>query len=135
MSILLDRRLRRALAALWWLGWLVILVACLRPQPELPFDLSDKGWHFLGFLAMSAGIVGFCHERRGLLGWAAFALFMGALIEVLQAFVPGRSSELADLLADAAGVAAGTTIALLWLRLVVERLRRPILDSLAPAER
>ena len=44
-------------------------------------------------------------------------LGFGVLIEVAQLYVPGRSAEWADLLADAIGIACGAVIAsvMLWL--------------------
>jgi VanZ family protein len=42
----------------------------------------------------------------------------GGLIEVLQLFVPGRSSEWGDLLADSVGIAGGAVIAAYVLRAV-----------------
>lgn len=131
MRLLLDPRLRRAMFLLWWLGWLIILYLCLEPQPEMPLDLTDKSWHFLGYLAMSAGIASFCHERRCVLGWTALAVLMGGLIEIAQYFVPGRSSEWGDLLADAGGAVTGAAVALLWLRLVVAPLRRQAAAKMA----
>ena len=40
----------------------------------------------------------------------------GALTELIQRFVPGRSSTLADLLADGIGVSIGVGFALMYLR-------------------
>ena len=51
-------------------------------------------------------------------------VLMGGLIEIAQYFVPGRSSEWGDLLADAGGAVTGAALALLWLRLVVAPLQR-----------
>jgi VanZ family protein len=55
-----------------------------------------------------------------LIGLLAF----GGLIEILQAFVPGRDSDWHDLLADAVGTAAGAALALATLRLA-RQARRP----------
>ena len=73
---------------------------------------------------MTAAVVGFCHDARGLLGWAAFVVLMGGLVEIGQHFVPTRSMDLDDFLADATGAAVGTLLALLWLVAVVRPLRR-----------
>ena len=73
---------------------------------------------------MTAAVAGFCHEARGVLGWAAFVVLMGGLVEIGQHFVPTRSMELDDFLADSAGAACGALLALLWLVAVVRPLRR-----------
>ena len=134
MRFLLDPRFKRGMFLLWCLGWLIILILCLEPQPEMPLDLSDKSWHFLGYLVMCAGIASFCHDRRGILLWTSFAVLMGGLVEIAQYFVPGRDAEWLDFVADSTGAALGAGLTLLWLRLVVDRLRRPSV-RLAPGLR
>src|SRR5687768_8466726 len=121
---LLDPRLRRLAFVAWWLGWGALLLATLSPQPDLPLELSDKTWHVLGFALMTAAAVGFAHEARALLGWAAFALLVGAVVELGQTFVPSRSPDIRDFVADAIGCAVGLVLALLWLAVVIAPLRR-----------
>jgi VanZ family protein len=97
--------------------------------PTSLFPLRDKGVHFaeygvLGFLVAHACLRTFPQHARARV--AAFAVLCGALWglfdEIHQAFVPGRSADALDLVADSLGVAAGTLA-----RLAVGRLR-----SLAP---
>lgn len=124
MPLLVDPRLKRALFLLWCAAWLAVLWLSLRPQPEMPLDLSDKLWHLLGYAGMTAATAGFCHARRDLLLWALFAVLMGGLVELLQALTPSRSPELADFAANTAGAALGTALALLWLAAVIRPLGR-----------
>jgi VanZ family protein len=131
LRILLDRRLKRLMFLLWWVGWLVVLAASLEPSPHLPLALSDKTWHLLGYGAMSAGIASFCHNRRRVLLWAGFTVAMGGLVELAQGFTPSRSPEWGDLLVDAVGAALGAGLALLWLGAVIEPLRRRPVARLA----
>jgi VanZ family protein len=51
-------------------------------------------------------------ERRHLLYLLILLCAMGGVIELLQAFSPGRSPDLIDAVADGAGAAAGDLIAL-----------------------
>jgi VanZ family protein len=78
----------------------------------------------MGYTAMTAGVAAFCHERRGVLGWAGFAVLLGGLVEVAQHFLPPRTMELGDFLADSAGAAIGAAVALAWIGVVVTPLRR-----------
>ena len=96
----------------------------LRPLQQLPFGLSDKLIHFTGYWAMAAVVAGFCHEARGVLRWGVFAVVVGGLVEIGQHFVPMRSMDFDDFLADAAGAIWGVLLALAWLALVVWPLRR-----------
>ena len=124
MQLIVDERAKRTMFALWCLAWLVVLVASLRPQQEMPFGLWDKLIHFACFAAMTAAVATFCHETRGLLRWFVFTIVMGGLVEVAQYFVPMRSTSFDDFLADAAGATCGLLLALLWLALVVRPLCR-----------
>ena len=98
-----------------WFRWafvgFVIVVTYLALTPAPPPRLTtgwDKLNHALAFATLAFfGDNGFITtHRRRLLG--AIALIAhGASIEIAQHFVPSRSSEWGDLLADVVGVAIG----------------------------
>jgi VanZ family protein len=79
------------------------------------FPLRDKGIHFLEY-----AVLGWLCAAASSRTWpsasawrtASFAMFVAVLWglsdEIHQAFVPGRSSELGDVVADAIGAFAGT---------------------------
>jgi len=96
----------------------LVLYLALSPSPPKQADLGwDKLNHAAAFAALAmSGCLGFPRSPRTLLCLAAL-LVLGGLIEILQLFVPGRSSEWADLLADSVGIACGAAIALslLWM--------------------
>ncbi len=76
--------------------------------------LRDKGIHFVEY-----AVLGWLSAAASMRSWpsasawrtAAFAVFVSVLWglsdEIHQAFVPGRSSELADVVADFVGSVAG----------------------------
>ncbi|MBW1903919.1 MAG: VanZ family protein [Deltaproteobacteria bacterium] len=84
------------------------------------FPLRDKGIHFLEY-----AVLGWLCAAASSRTWpsasawrtAAFAVFISALWglsdEIHQAFVPGRSSEVADVIADLLGSMAGAGASLL----------------------
>lgn len=99
---------------------LIVTVSYLALVPAPPVSL-DLGWdklnHMLAFttLALSGYLsYPFSAGRRALILFGL--LIFGGLIEVLQLFVPGRSSEWGDLLADSIGIACGALIAAYVLR-------------------
>ncbi len=101
-----------------WRVILVLLVACiavlaLMPAPPSDFDTGwDKLNHWLAFgsLAFAACLSSPASRTTRLL--LLFSLLgFGGLIEVAQLYVPGRSAEWADLLADAIGIACGAAVA------------------------
>jgi VanZ family protein len=101
-----------------WLGTLVYwlgLFALTHLPVALPVIVvkSDKAAHFYGYLVLSVAI----YASLRAAGWRnvavvslAVALVYGAVDEWLQIPV-GRSCELADWYADAAGAATGVAIA------------------------
>lgn len=103
------------------LGWrlllllLVAAVSYLALTPRPPIDLTtgwDKFDHVTAFSALAlAGCLGFPESRRQWLLVMCALLGFGALIEVLQYFVPGRSCEWGDLIADSVGMGVGSLMA------------------------
>lgn len=98
-------------------AWLALLLALLVLTSGLAFSpapppVADTGWdkanHLLAFatLAMVASLAGWPWPGRA---WrvAGGLLAYGVFIEVVQAQLPRRSAEWADLLADGAGIALG----------------------------
>lgn len=78
------------------------------------FPFGDKGVHFieyggLGFLVAHAAMRTWPrHQPMRTLALAVFVTALwGLLDEIHQAFVPGRSSEALDLVADGAGAVVG----------------------------
>lgn len=100
----------------WWLlaGYLVLLVLlalALVPGPALPeVEVSDKLLHGLAFAFLMLWFSALYPLRQA---WrVALALLgYGVVMELLQGLSGQRSAELRDLLADAAGIAAGWLLA------------------------
>ena len=104
--------------------WLPVIVFCLlifiqssRPFPDLipAFSFIDKllhftAWTLLGFLFFRAyhGNSPFSH-RKDLLIWISFlsAALYGVSDEIHQHFVPSRTADILDILADVAGSLCG----------------------------
>jgi len=93
----------------------VVSYLALTPKPPEGFESGlDKVAHLLAFTSLAlSGYLGF-PASRGIRTAVVFGLLAyGGLIEVLQLFVPGRSSEWGDLLADGIGIVFGTGLAAL----------------------
>ena len=100
---------RRAIA--FWLT--LALLACITVLTLLPLTVpsgvkgSDKVHHILAFAALTLPSAVF--YPKALLRVMVVAVVYGAAIEILQPYV-GRSSELADFIADLVGIGLGATI-------------------------
>ncbi len=99
---------------------LIFFVSSFNEAP-LPGEVSDKSGHLLGYAvlgltavrAVAGGL-----PRRVTMRIAAIALAItvgyGMSDEFHQLFVPGRSAEIADLVADAAGAVLATIACWAW---------------------
>jgi VanZ family protein len=96
-------------------------------NPPAPSEVSDKTLHVaayfvMGVLALRAVLGGLPRRvtPRGAALGLLIAIGYGAFDEVHQWFVPGRSADVFDLLADSAGAAASVVVCwawgILWLR-------------------
>jgi len=90
------------------------------PQPVVPPG-GDKPWHLLAYLVL--GVVTLRAVVGGLPAWVSWrtaavatAIAVGYAVtdELHQMFVPGRSAQLSDLVADAMGVVAGAGLCWVW---------------------
>ena len=107
----------------WWppVAWLgAILTATSLPNsviPDVGVRFADKGLHFVMYGGLGLLLARAMHNpprtTRFRVVLAAFLLVVaiGALDEWHQHYIRGRSTELADWLADSAG---GLTGALIW---------------------
>jgi peptidoglycan/LPS O-acetylase OafA/YrhL len=113
------RFLVQVVPALLYVG--AVFAAGTSPEaPDIPLDFSqrDKVLHCVVFGGMSILV-----WRALRFGWPAarvgrqqlvaggISALLGALLEVWQSFVPGRSMELLDWLADTLGIALATAAA------------------------
>ena len=105
---------------------LIFFVSAL-PEAPLPSDVSDKSAHVVGYLVLGVLAVRAVHgglparvTSHGALLALAITIGYGAFDEGHQWLVPGRSADLLDLLADAAGGLVGLigcwAWGILWLR-------------------
>jgi VanZ family protein len=102
---------------------LIFYLSSLPDPGRLPRGISDKSAHFWAYAALGAlwlrALVGGravqVTLQRFLLASFATALY-GASDEIHQRFVPGRSPELLDVIADSVGAVIGALLAALAYR-------------------
>jgi VanZ family protein len=118
LDTLVNTRLWRT--ALWMLCLIVGYLA-LSPSPPHGASLGwDKLNHAAAFAAMAFAAVLALRNLRWHRRYVALGLVgYGGAIEIAQWFVPGRSCEWGDLLADCIGIAVGAQLATVMLRVVL----------------
>jgi VanZ family protein len=84
------------------------------PEPPLAFEGIDKVLHAATYAVLAMLLRAGAGTAKGAWWWAVVAAVYGATDELHQSFVPGRSADLLDLLADTAGSCLGIA---LWLKL------------------
>ena len=113
-----PRLTTRTVLGLWAASVLLVVIGSLLPAAtlvRLHYDAiapNDKVVHFLGYTVLALLPVALL-ELTGLgVALAASMIPMGVLLEFLQRLVPGRSYEVADMVADSLGVFSGILLAL-----------------------
>ncbi len=101
--------------------WLVVAWAMLHPAPPQMPSMSDKLIHFACFASISFATVTFCRTARQFLLAGGFCVLASIGLEVAQGFTATRLFEWADMAANLAGTAAGTSAAVLALLLLQGR--------------
>ena len=100
----------------WRVLWLCLaVVVCgfaFAPAEHAPtLGLGDKVNHIAAFMAL--GFVAALAQRAGrraAIKALALCLGLGVFIEMVQAFLPTRTAEFADLLGDAVGIGIGMVL-------------------------
>ena len=135
------RRIVRGALLLFALYWATLFVLTHVPiSVQSPVRHFDKVVHFLAYAGLGAGMICVMPSawRRsvfGLLAAVGAACLYGVIDEVIQGFVPGRTADLLDWCADAAGATVGATVAWTIAGLMRLRSRRTRPLALLPGER
>lgn len=102
----------RAWQAIGALQIIAVVWLSLAPAvPQLPGESGDKLGHVLAYSTMMLWFSEINGTRRARIAWALAFVAMGIAIEYLQRLTGYRSFEVADMLANAMGVAIGWLLA------------------------
>jgi len=127
VRLFLYRRAKLVCAGLWGVSWLAVAALLLLPLGGVPVPGgSDPIGHFLLFAAIAFAAVGFARAPAQLAALAFVTIGLGVTLEYTQGFVPYRSSEIADGVANSLGGLAGYAAALLVLYFVIRPAERQL---------
>ena len=105
------RRIYLTLLVLW-VAFTFLLTSVPNPQVDIPLPYADKIAHF-GFYAVMGFLCALWQRESGrkagasVLAGLIFASLVGAVDETHQYWIPGRSMDLFDWIADTVGGGAG----------------------------
>jgi VanZ family protein len=112
-------KVQKAIRLLLLLELLGIVYLSLKsPNGGVNVQINDKVGHFIGYGVLSLNTFldfGFKPIRKGILLMIGL-LGMGAILEGLQGFVPGREVSGLDIVANSIGVVIGTALYFAWMR-------------------
>jgi hypothetical protein len=122
-----GRQTRIILFCSWLVGIAVIIVGSLLPSssdPMLELDflmanlsINDKVVHGVGYAALALIPPLIVSALRRVLVAVLSLSALGLLLEFVQTFVPGRTCDMFDFLANNVGLALGTMLGLLAVRI------------------
>ena len=115
--------MRYWLPVLMYVGVILTISAQPELQPPLQFTFADKFYHVLEYFGLGVLLArAFRAGRRAAVPMqtVTMALTLGVIVgasdEIFQSFVPGRLSDVYDVLADATGVLLAQLVFLLAVR-------------------
>ena len=98
-----------------FLGWMLILLVVylsLTPNPiEVPVEQGDKIGHVLAYGTLMIWFANLCKSPAKRSAFALGFVATGVALEFAQGWTGYRNFELADMVADATGVAVGWVLA------------------------
>lgn len=99
-----------------WVTWLsLVIVYSLLPGSLVPRQpAGGTVEHFIAYFGLGAIPAAVIRSPRRLAALAAMLILLGALLEMGQRLVPGRTCEASDLAANGAGVIVGLIAGLPW---------------------
>lgn len=112
MNILLSSRFRLACCIAWCLSWPAIAVLLLTPLPIALISRADLLGHLALFAVMTFSVISFARRRGQIIALAVLSILYGIALEFGQAYVPGRTFDVADAVANALGGIGGCLFAL-----------------------
>lgn len=130
-----DVRFNRIAPAWLCVGWVLVLLVIslsLRPGPAVLADgLGDKLQHVLAYTVLMLWFATLYRARATRVAYAGGFVALGVALEFIQGATGYRSFEVADMVADAIGVALGWLLApprlpslLEFIERVLSRMRR-----------
>lgn len=92
----------------------------LRPETDLPDRIPDKVYHFTGYFGLSLVFMWYAASRARWLVFALVVFMFGHAVatEILQGFIPDRTTDWTDCVANSLGILLGTGIGLVCRRFV-----------------
>mgnify|MGYP005992607085 CR=1 FL=1 len=97
-------------------GFLVVWASLKQGGGPQPIEHFDKLMHFTFYGLFTVIAAGCTQQRKMFIGLSLLIIGYGALMEILQSYVPSRHMSLADIAANALGVITAMILLLRFFR-------------------
>ena len=121
-------KIKYKLTSLFCLFVLILSVMPSRNFPKVEVTCIDKIVHFLLYFSLVGAMFFdniFCKnttfQLKKLLFFLLFSIIFGAIIEIIQYFLPSRSAEWFDLLSNSLGAMFGVIVIFIVKRLILQK--------------
>ena len=112
LFLAVELQARRLWVTVGWAIVLLVIYLSLTPTPiDVPIEAGDKLSHAFAYLVLMSWFSNLYEGPGRRVGFAVGFVFLGVTLEILQGGTGYRSFEVADMLADAAGVVVGWIVA------------------------
>lgn len=103
----ISRGLSQRLAGALFFGDILLMTLLALKPMHIEGGIShvDKILHFFAYVALSGLAFIFARHFKPFLKWCIALMVYGAVIEILQSFMPGRFMSFADFIANVTGIA------------------------------
>lgn len=88
---------------------IIILISAIIPPSNIPSSIDDKIVHAVGFMGVAL-LYAWAYKKEKWWKNIIYGLAFGIFIEIIQYFIPYRSFELFDIIADGVGLILGVLL-------------------------
>ena len=117
---LFSKNVRRGILLVWVTYSVALLMMSLVPGHSVPSPMLlgwDKLAHAVAYFVLGTVTAASLMNRRNwLVLTVVYGCAMGLISELQQSFAPGRDASIADMVANAIGIAAAVVVAFVWAR-------------------
>lgn len=104
----------------------IVILLSIDPAPATGVSVNDKVAHFVAYGGLMGWFSQIYHQLKQRIAAAILLIILGVTMEFVQANIPGRYYEFADMLANSGGVFLGWLLCLTPLQYMLQSVEKII---------
>jgi VanZ family protein len=126
MAPLLEKRLPVICKVVWMIWAVMVITGSLLPGDNLPsVPVGDKVEHFTAYFGLTILPPLFLGTKRWIYASPFLMVLLGICMEIAQIWIPGRTCDIMDALANSIGAAVGFPAGLIAAKILYSRSPTP----------